>query len=177
MGLFYKPKTVGQVAKEFPEQYAFLKLFLFESWSNASGLSKDLDDMDDEELEMITYIGQVLQYVLAEDPADYGDASPEQVARIKRIREVLPEYSREAMQNNKDMRKIVVYMLRMKVYLHTMLDGAEWIDTPEGKRAWDILQIYGGEFLEEVTDKRFNKLVNQCARLHAISKAKAKNKR
>jgi hypothetical protein len=174
MGLFSKPKTVKQVAEEFPKQYAFMKLFVFESWSDSMGLAKNPDDMDEEDLEMITYIGQVIQYLFAEDPNDYGEASPEQVTRIKRIREVVPEKSKDAMANNKDMRKIVVYTLRIKTYLHTMIDGAEWINTPDGKRTWDILQIYGGEFPEEVTDKMYTKLVSRSARLYQLQKARRK---
>jgi hypothetical protein len=172
MSLFSTPKTVKQVAEEFPKQEAFMKLFLFNSWSDGMGFDKSSDDMGDDDLEMITYIGQVIQYLFAEDPADFGDASPVQVERIKRIREVIPEKSKDAMQNNMDMRKIIVYTLRMRTYLHTMIDGAEWINTPDGKRAWNILQIYGGEFPEEVTDKMYTKLVNQSARLHALNKAR-----
>jgi hypothetical protein len=173
MGLFYKPKTVKQVAEDFPSQYAFLKLFLFEHWTNASGLTMASDDMNEEQLELMTYIGQMLQYVFAEDPSDYGGASPEQIQRIKRIRKTMPEDSYEVMMqdSNKNMRKIVVYTLRMKTYLHTIIDGADWINTPAGKRTWNILQIYGGEFSEEVNDKAFNKLVNQVARIHAFNKA------
>ena len=174
MGLFSKPKTVKQVAEEFPKQYDFMKLFVFESWSDSMGLTKSLDDMDEEDLEMIAYIGQVIQYLFAEDPNDYGEASPEQIIRIKRIRQVVPEKSKDAMANNKDMRRIIVYTLRIKTYLHTMLNDAEWINTPDGKRTWDILQIYGGEFPEEVTDKMYSKLVNKSARLHQLQKARKK---
>lgn len=173
MGLFSKPKTVKQVAEQFPRQRDFMKLFVFDTWSKSVLPNKSVDEMNDEEVEMITYIGQVMQYLFAEDPAEYGDALPEQIERIKRIRKIVPEKSREAMQNNKDMRKIIVYTLRIETYLHTMIDGVDWIHTPDGKRTWDILQIYGGEFPEVVTDKMYTKLVNQSARLYALNKVKS----
>ena len=176
MGLFYKPKTVGQVAEEFPRQQAFLKTYLLKSWLAASGIHApyDYDAMSEDELETATYIGQCLNYLFAEDPDSYGNADAQQIERIKRIRRVLPGQSREAMSNNKDLRRIIVYTLRMRLYLHTMLEGTQWIRTPEGKRTWDTLNIYGGEFPEEVTDKMFDKLVRQCTRQSLVMNTKAK---
>lgn len=170
MGLFYKSKTVTEVADEFPKQYAFLKLFVFEAWSKTVVPDKPLDELTEGEVDMITYIGQVIQYLFAEDPSDYGDATPIQIKRINKIREIIPEKSREAMANNKDMHRIVVYTLRMKLYLSTMYHGADWIHTPEGKRVTNILTIYGGEFPEEVTDKKFHQLLTRSARAYEVMK-------
>ncbi len=176
MGLFYKPKTVKQVADEFPKQFNFLKLFLFETWTKNTGVAGAIDEMNEEQLDMVTFIGQMIQYLFAEDPNDYGEADAEQIKRIKRIRKTLPEDSHEIMMrgDGEFSRKIVVYTLRIKTYLHTMIDGVEWLKTPDGKRTWDILQIYGGEFPEEVNDKAFNKLIKQVITTRTVNQAMSK---
>ncbi|MGI8635489.1 MAG: hypothetical protein ACR2KZ_08810 [Segetibacter sp.] len=177
MSLFSKPKTVKQVAEDFPQQYYFLKLFLFETWSNNTGVSGPISKLNKEQLGMVTFIGQMIQYLFGEDPSDYGEANTEQIKRIKHIRKTISDDSYEVMMRSDGefSRKIVVYSLRMKTYLHTMLDGAEWINTPQGKRTWNILQIYGSEFPEEVNDKAFNKLMKQATSTYAFNKAMTKN--
>src|SRR5258705_12300642 len=110
MGLFYRPKTVKQVADEFPKQYSFLKLFLFETWTRNTGVSGAIDESNDEQMDMITFIGQMLQYLFAEDPDDYGEAPPQQIKRIKRIRKTIQDDSYEIMMRSdgKVCRKIIV---------------------------------------------------------------------
>lgn len=168
MGLFYKPKTVKEVAKEFPKQEQYLKLTVFRGWVNTIYPGYDWKaDHTPEEDEQVTYIGQVVNYLFAGDPDGYDPSlSKEQINLIKDIQQNLPELSHEAAMNNKELRKIVVYTLRMRVMLHTMLEGnADWLfNNPEGKRTQNILNIYGAEFPEEVTDKMFNKLVKQTVR-------------
>lgn len=156
-----------------------MKLFLFKTWTRNTGVDGQIDEMSEEQLDMLTFIGQMLQYLFAEDPNDFGEAPPEQIKRIKQVRKTVPADSYEIMmrEDGKFSRQIIVYTLRIKTYLHTMLEGAEWIDTPDGKRTWDILQIYGAEFPEEVDDKAFNKLVKQVLRTTYVNDTLANSKK
>jgi hypothetical protein len=166
MGIFSKPKTVAQVAKDFPEQEQYLKMTLWKGLIKTQDPSYDFKGEDTPEQNyMATLYGQVISYVFADDPNAYDhDLPKEQIKLIKDIRKTLPEDSHELMMSNKEIRQIVVYTLRMRLLLKGMIEGADWVNAVEGKRVWNILQIYGDEFPEEVDDKMFDKLVKKTMR-------------
>lgn len=144
-----------------------MKMTLFKGWIETLYPNFDYKaTMSEEQSSMTTHIGQVIEYLFAEDPNGYGDGnlSPEQRQLIDKARESMPEKAHEVMVKNDQMRKIVVYTLRMQFYLNTMIKGPTWLQTDEGQRVNHILQQYGGEFTEEVTDKMFDKLVGQTTR-------------
>lgn len=177
VSLFNKPKTVGEVAKTLPEQLNFLKLVMLEQWSDAMGINpKSYSSSDnDEQIEMITYMGQCINYWFAEDPNDINQNLPaEQINRIKRIQEIVPIKSHEALEQNKDFRKAIVYALRMKLVLNMSLHSKDWHKSDEGKRVTALLDRYGNEFPEKVTDRKFDKLVNRIARYQNLKRAISK---
>jgi hypothetical protein len=164
MNFFSRQKTVSQVAKLYPNQRSLIKITLFKAWIETLYPNFDYRAvMSEEQSRMTTHIGQVIEYLFAEDPSGYGDGdvSHEQRQLIDKARENMPEKAYEVMMKNDQMRKIVVYTLRIQFYLNTMIKGATWLQTDEGQRVNNIMQQYGGEFTEEVTDRMFDKLVTQ----------------
>ncbi len=177
MRLFRKPKTIAEVTSTLPKQIDFLKLIMFEQWSQSIGVDPNSKTTEhtEEQIEMMTYIGQCIQYWFAEDPNDIDQKLPEeQILRIKRIQEIVPTKSHEALEQNKDFRKTIVYALRMKLVLNMSLYGKDWYKSDEGKRVTAILGRYGSEFPEEVTDRRFERLINRIARYQNLKNPRAK---
>ena len=114
---------------------------------------------------MTTYIAQCINYWFAEDPMNIDKNLPiEQVRRIKRIQRIVPLKSHDALELNKDFRKTIVYALRMKLVLNMSLYDKAWLSSDEYQRIRALLDRYGAEFPEEVTDRKFDKLVNRIAR-------------
>jgi hypothetical protein len=174
MGLFSKPKTVEEVAKAFPQQEQYLKLNLWRGWIRTKDPTYNFNGENSEDQNYLaTLIGQVIAYVFADDLDAYDPNLPkEQIGLIKEIQKTIPEDAHEAMMSNKEMRQTVVYTLRMKVMLHSMINGADWVTTTdEGKRVWDILEVYGAEFPEAVTDKMFDKLVRKTVSASVMNEA------
>jgi hypothetical protein len=180
VGIFSKQKTVKEVAEEFPKQESFLKLFLFKELVSDTApefFSTGNVGLKSEKLELVTRIGQVLNYLFAEDPNDFGDAPAEQIQRVKRIRRTVPEDARQLMMmaGNEDMRRIVVYTLRMRTYFHTFYDGDDWlVGTPEGKRVQAILAEYGPEFPQATSDKDFAKMLKKVVNKYALNEGSGK---
>jgi len=159
MSLFNKSKKLSEVVTEFPEQQSYLLAVIFDNllYKNLPNFNSSIE-LTEEEDELVFFIAQSINYMFALKPENLTDA---QLKLLKEIMPLIKSKSREAMEDDKDLRRAVVYTLRMRLQINSIIDGVDWIDTPEGKRVWDILQQYGGEFPETVDDVKYRKYLKQ----------------
>ena len=149
----------NRVVVEFPKKLDYVMLGLYTKLSSLNvppGMSQK---------EYNVFCGQTVNYLLGEGLVEpRADLPLEDQQLIKSIQPVIPEQAKQMMLSvNKEFRQIIVYTLRMRLYVNQMLHGTDWLDTPVGKNVWALLQDYGSEFPEQVSAKMFDEVVARVA--------------
>lgn len=117
-----------------------------------------------------TYVSvQISRYLVGEELYDLYDDMDEKAKKfVVEIRdnkpEEIPHLAEELMNNDKDLRELIVYTLRKKMILAQMISkdspGA-YFETDDGKRVTPLLDKYGGEFKEQLNVRKYDDLVNK----------------
>jgi hypothetical protein len=101
-----------------------------------------------------TCSGQVVNFLTGELFEFFPEGVPEAVsAAALRIADDVPTVAANLMPQDRNLREVVVYTLRMRVILGCSHDPG-FLSTPHGERINLLLQTYGGEFKHEVVDER-----------------------
>jgi hypothetical protein len=108
----------------------------------------------------VVFATQVVNFLMGHVFDPFDTHVPEGVRSFAlEISGEIPEVAFNLMRQDKNLRELVVYTLRMRLVLGSVQDG-KFRETQEGERIGQLLQLYGGEFQEEVDEQRYTALVN-----------------
>jgi len=155
MSIFKPNMAKNRVVVEFPKKLDYIRMGLFRTLSSLNappGVSPK---------EYNVFCGQTVNYLVGDGLVEpKADLPLDDKRLIKSIQPVIPEQAKQMMLSaNKEFRQVIVYTLRMRLYVNQMLHGTDWLNTPEGKNVRALLQDYGSEFPEQVSPKMFDEVV------------------
>ena len=108
---------------------------------------------------------QVVNYLLGIDIESNALNSEDIVfkANYYKIKNKIKQCSEHKMGNNFEVRKLIVYTLRMDSIIQTKLYGNKYGVTDEYKRKYNLLSKYGYEFPDETTQNMYMGLCEKFA--------------
>lgn len=145
MGLFSKPKK--NVAISQLEQYIRIKQLvkaqLFER------LTAQYDTRNQEQLENIVLLGQVINYLMADELGDMSDETPEETkAIIRKVKDEVPLIAHKVMED-KTIKGVVIGLLQLQTFTQQSEMGAGVYDsTRQGKLTTALLKQYDPDDIE-----------------------------
>lgn len=113
----------------------------------------------DDDLEKIL-AAQVVNYLTGVDIDSYIQNANDETIKIKigKIKNIVKQSADEKMRNDNEVRKLIVYTLRMDITINSGIHGKKYFSTDEYKRKFELLSKYGSEFSEGLTQKMYMEL-------------------
>lgn len=103
---------------------------------------------------------QVVNYLLGAD-IETKTLNPEDTvftANFSKLKDKVKQYAEHKMNRDWDVRKLIVYTLRMDGSIKSCLYGIKYLTTHEYKRKCDLLLRYGPEFPDKIKQNMYMKL-------------------
>lgn len=109
--------------------------------------------------------GQVVNYLLGIDIEFNASNSKDTIfkANYYKIRNKVKQYAENKMNSNLEVRKLIVYTLRMDSIIQTELYGYKYGSTYEYNRKYNLLSKYGYEFPDETNQDMYMELCKKFA--------------
>ena len=155
-------------ARDFYNQLRFITVILYKRFIPI--IQKMPIGKNSKNEDVSSYVSvQVDRYLLGESLYDINNDMDEKAKdfviemRDNRPNEI-PRLAEELMDNDQELRELVIYTLRKKMILSMMLSknsAGSYFETDEGKRVTPILDKYGREFKEQLNVKKYDELVNK----------------
>lgn len=168
MANFFR-RFVGRInAKAFYGQLDAIKIILYKRFIPLIQTMQIKTNSNNEDIS--SYISvQVDRYLMGEKLYDINDEmdmrAKEFVIEMRDSKpEEIPQIAEKLMDNDKELRELVVYTLRKKMIIAMMVSkgsAGDYFKTDEGKRIAHLLDKYGGEFKEELNLHKYDELVNK----------------
>jgi hypothetical protein len=153
MGIFSK-MHFNKWNKSFQQQLKFIRVVLY------MDLQKDFSKLSIEDEVKKVLAAQVVVYLLGGDYENTVSNSEDLVFinNFNKIKNSIKTYADEKMSKDYEVRKLIVYTLRMEMVIRCGLLGAQYLKTPDYKRRYSLLLIYGEEFKESVQPNMYQKI-------------------
>lgn len=88
--------------------------------------------------------------------------SPEIKEEIIRIKDYIPKWTDNVMNEDKDFCKFIIQTVRMNMIFRQYESDCKWLsETSDGKRISEILTRYGGKVSESPDPKTYKKLLKK----------------
>ena len=177
MNLIYK-MAARRWDKLFKQQVKYIKAFLYEdlveeySTLNLNSEVKNASPTQSIEGEVLATL--VASYLLGEDIQGEALHSKDVVfkAVFEKTKNEIKQYAQNKMKNDLEVRKLIVYTLRMGMTIQAGILGNKYLVTPEYKRKSSLLLKYGHEFPEEVNENMYMEIYKNFIK----NSEKSKNK-
>lgn len=156
-------RTFGEVSREFPTQLNCIKLILWKWFSAELARTFAAGGMSDEDTAK-KVSAQVVNYLCGEplEPSDLNRSADVRLFALE-IQSDLPEIADNLMRQDRNLREVIVYTLRMRLILNTATNS-DFGATPQGLLVEELLRQYGPEFDTAVDERRFAALVRNLNR-------------
>ncbi|HEY5562926.1 MAG TPA: hypothetical protein VIK72_14430 [Clostridiaceae bacterium] len=177
MNLIYK-MAARRWDKLFKQQVKYIKAFLYEDLvEEYKNLDLNLEGektLSAQNTESEVLAAQVISYLLGEDIEGEALRSKDVVfkAVFEKTKNEIKQYAQNKMKNDLEVRKLIVYTLRMGMTIQAGILGNKYLVTPEYKRKSSLLLKYGHEFPEEVNENMYMEIYKNFIK----NSEKSKNK-
>jgi hypothetical protein len=79
-------------------------------------------------------------------------------SRVAKIRQWIIPKAEEMLKNNYNLRRLIVYALRMDIVYKFAMEGEKYLESDEKERKYSILKNFGAEFPMEANPQLFDKI-------------------
>lgn len=157
---FRKQKTVGEVEKDFKNQYPYVKISLANYIKDVIKNAYEKAGIEFDEKDGILAVG-IVEYLTGNSIEEWvSRCDDESKPYAQDLSPLVEGKANEIMAADKSVREIIVYTLRMDFTIKASKYGAESIiNTDYGVTVNKLLQQYGKEFPEEVSPEKYDLLV------------------
>jgi hypothetical protein len=151
-------KSENWDSETFQEQIELLKRVLLARFKQQAFESGS----DISERTLKNYNILTIAYWFAEDLNEAAEKlTDEEEGDIESFIETIPVKSHKALAANRELRQVIVYVLKGKVAVYSGEYGRAWLKTPEYDRIHDLLEIYEREFPGRITQKKFVRMIEK----------------
>jgi hypothetical protein len=140
--------------KVFQQQLRLIRVTLY------MDLQKEYNELNlDGEVKKVL-AAQIVIYLLGGDYETAASNSDdlEFINNFNKIKNNIKTYADEKMSKDYDVRKLIVYTLRMDMIIQCGLIGAKYLKTSDYLRRYSLLLIYGEEFKESANPNMYLKI-------------------
>lgn len=155
---FLKKKLSGSLANQYDELVRVMRVGLYEEFQRiiSPEIAKQLTKKQRSVL-----AAQMMNFLEGEEKGVmHEQASPDTKKIIPQVKHFIEPCVTRILDNDSEIRKLVVYHLRVKVVVKFGLIGQPYMDGEEKKRIEELLLKYGKEYPEEAKFEVFSGLVH-----------------
>ena len=147
-------KTLSNDIVKFQKQQRYMQVMLYKEISE-----KLLKELTFEPNVTQVLAGQIVNYYSGVDIDEHVKNMEEpNKSSVAKIRQWIIPKAEEILRNSYNLRRLIVYTLRMDIVYKFAMEGEKYLESDEKKRKESILIKFGPEFPEEAKPQLFDKI-------------------